>query len=366
LYEQKLSYEGLPMADAKILNGTVDAYGYAKNSFSPSPAKKYALEVCDSKVKYACHWFYDITFPCTAINFVSKNLSSVELIIRRPDKKLAVGETVKLYAKQVNVDGNSVIDRSRLMASLKIPTSGLLTLYLSPVDSQNEKVSYYAVMTGNKKQELSMEIDPVPGEKTQLEYIQQATALAPYQIDPPAGLRGRILLQVEAHGEAWYVNPADNKRYYLGTPDQALIAMRRLSIGARRSDLNKIAVAVGLAGDISADSDNDGLPDALEKALDTNPNLADSDTDGYDDYSEVSGGYSPIGNGSWGLNTKFSIAQAGRILLQVDGHGEAWYVFPVNNKRYFLGRPATALAVMRELGLGITNKNLNAIPVGTF
>lgn len=28
-------------------------------------------------------------------------------------------------------------------------------------------------------------------------------------------MKGRILLQVESHGEAWYVNPKDEKRYYM-------------------------------------------------------------------------------------------------------------------------------------------------------
>ncbi|MDP3889070.1 MAG: hypothetical protein Q8Q25_00815, partial [bacterium] len=48
----------------------------------------------------------------------------------------------------------------------------------------------------------------------------------------------------------------------------------------------------------------------------------------------------------------------GRILLQVEGHGEAWYVNPANQKRYYLGRPDDAFKVMRTLGVGITNENL--------
>jgi len=35
-------------------------------------------------------------------------------------------------------------------------------------------------------------------------------------------LKGRILLQVESYGEAWYVNPADGRRYYLADGQAAL------------------------------------------------------------------------------------------------------------------------------------------------
>ena len=54
---------------------------------------------------------------------------------------------------------------------------------------------------------------------------------------------------------------------------------------------------------------------------------------------------------------------SGRILLQVEEKGEAWYVFPSDNKRYFLGRPEDAFDLMRNLGIGISNENLAKIPV---
>ena len=37
----------------------------------------------------------------------------------------------------------------------------------------------------------------------------------------PEKMKGRILLQVQGHGEAWYVSPQDKKRYYLGRPNEA-------------------------------------------------------------------------------------------------------------------------------------------------
>src|SRR3989339_695363 len=55
----------------------------------------------------------------------------------------------------------------------------------------------------------------------------------------------------------------------------------------------------------------------------------------------------------------------GKIVLQVESHGEAYYVYPDNLKRYFLGRPQNAFDIMRALGLGITNANLAKIPKNT-
>lgn len=113
-------------------------------------------------------------------------------------------------------------------------------------------------------------------------------------------LRGRILLQVESHGEAWYINPVDSKRYFLGKPEDAFNLMRTLGLGVSNVDFAKF------------------------------------------------NGFSPR-------------SLAGRILLKVQDKGQAYYVNPVNLKLYYLGRPADAFAVMRNLGLGITNSNLEKI-----
>src|SRR6056297_3546818 len=53
----------------------------------------------------------------------------------------------------------------------------------------------------------------------------------------------------------------------------------------------------------------------------------------------------------------------GKILLQVEQNGEAYYVNPINKTIHSLGRPADAFSVMREQGVGITNSDLNKIPV---
>ena len=183
------------------------------------------------------------------------------------------------------------------------------------------------------------------------------------QIGIAARLSGKILLQVENKGEAWYVNPSDQRRYYMGSPADAFNLMRSAGIGITDANLNKIRVAdLNLAA--SLDSDGDGLSDAIESAFGTNPNNKDTDGDGFDDKTEILAGYNPLGSGSLPLDANFAKAQAGRIFLQVEKKGEAWYVNPDNNLRYYLGSPADAFAVMRSLGLGITNNDLGKIIVG--
>jgi len=125
----------------------------------------------------------------------------------------------------------------------------------------------------------------------------------------PLGTRlsGKILLQVEDHGKAWYVSADnDNQRIYLGSPAEAHCLMKTLGLGISNNDLNRYL------------NDNDN---------------------------------------------NFPTRLSGKILLAVEQHGEAYYINPDNLKGYYLGRPIDALKLMRELSLGITNTNLNTIPV---
>lgn len=173
---------------------------------------------------------------------------------------------------------------------------------------------------------------------------------------------GRILLQVESEGEGWYVNPEDKKRYYLGRPDDAFSIMRTLGQGISNRNLRKIPVAVsGVSGN---DSDGDGLPDVLETTLGTDPNKKDTDEDGFIDKEELESNYNPRGEGKLPIDRDFVNNNQGRIFLQVENNGEAWYINPKNHKRYFLGKPRDAFNIMRNLGLGIKNEHLQEIPVG--
>lgn len=176
-------------------------------------------------------------------------------------------------------------------------------------------------------------------------------------------LAGRILLQVESHGEAWYVNPANLTRYYLGKPEDAYSIMREQGQGITNANLKKIPVALELLN--GQDTDGDKLPDNLEIALGTNPGVINTDSDGFNDYDEVSKNFNPTGAGNQPIDNNFSSKVKGKIFLQVESHGEAWYVNPVNLTRYYLGTAQDAFNVMRALGLGITNADLENITAMT-
>ena len=172
-------------------------------------------------------------------------------------------------------------------------------------------------------------------------------------------LKGKIILKVETNGEAFYIHPTSKKMYYLGRPDDAFAIMREHGVGITNANLSKIPV--GLNNLTGSDADFDGLPDLLEDAIGTNKNNSDSDGDGYNDKSELSENYNPNGSGKLNLDNNFSGAQKGKIFLQVERNGEAWYVNPADGKRYFLGRPTDAFQVMRNLGLGISNINFDKL-----
>ncbi|MEK7122927.1 MAG: hypothetical protein AAB855_03665 [Patescibacteria group bacterium] len=123
-------------------------------------------------------------------------------------------------------------------------------------------------------------------------------------------LSGRILLQVERNGEGWYVEPSADSRAFLGRPADAFRIMRELGLGITNGDLDRIATSG-------------------EKTV---------------------------------SNPSFTERLAGKILLQVQANGEAWYVDPIELKRTYLGRPADAFSIMRSKGLGISNADLEKIP----
>lgn len=122
-------------------------------------------------------------------------------------------------------------------------------------------------------------------------------------------LSGRILLQVEQNGEAWYIYPSDLRRYYLGRPYDAWNAMRSLGLGITNADLERI----------------------------------------------------PTNNDSWDGPADLIERLKGYILLQVEENGEGWYINPVNGKRYYLGRPDDAFQIMQDLGLGATTSDIFTI-----
>lgn len=174
-------------------------------------------------------------------------------------------------------------------------------------------------------------------------------------------LSGKILLAVEDGGKAYYVDSKSLQKYYLADGNAAYGALKKFGVGITNVNLNKIPVGVEDRV-LGVDSDNDGLDDKTEAALGTDINKADTDGDGYKDGEEVKNGYNPKGAGKSNSSSAFTKGLEGKILLQVEGNGEAWYVY--NSKRYYLADGEAAYKIMKFLSLGITNSDLSQIKEG--
>lgn len=124
----------------------------------------------------------------------------------------------------------------------------------------------------------------------------------------------------------------------------------KLGTGITNKDLSRLPVAdSGLNN--GKDGDSDGLSDEVEAAIGSNKDKKDTDGDGFSDKDEFIRGYNYLGSGSLPIDAAFAHNYRGRMLLQVQAHGEAWYINPADNKRYFLGKPAEAFKAMSSLGL---------------
>ncbi len=177
-------------------------------------------------------------------------------------------------------------------------------------------------------------------------------------------LKGYILLQVESHGEAWYVIPTEQKKVYMKDGSVAYQIMREVSLGITNANLVKIPVGIEARFN-DQDTDQDGLADRLEEGLDTNPNNPDTDNDGFKDGDEIKSGYNPLNKNKLVYDTALVNRLKGYILLQTEKQGQAWYLNPKDGKRYYMRDGEAAYKIMRYLSLGITNTNLNLIPNST-
>jgi len=183
-------------------------------------------------------------------------------------------------------------------------------------------------------------------------------------------LLGKILLQVESLGEAYYLDPITKLRYYLQNGESAYESLSIFGLGITNNDLSQIPIGLEPRAEL-VDTDGDGLDDQLEDGIGTDKHNPDTDNDGFNDGEEVKNGFNPISASTNGaspllINKALVNRLKGRIVLQVENHGEAWYINPTDNKRYYMKDGNLAYQIMRFLSLGITNEDLRQIGVGSL
>jgi hypothetical protein len=172
-------------------------------------------------------------------------------------------------------------------------------------------------------------------------------------------LKGRIILRVEGNGEAFYVSPSERTVYYLGNSVNALQTLQWLGVGASNSTLRK--AKLGIINMYGNDSDRDGLADNYEYSIGTDRNNFNTDRDVYSDYAEITTGYNPVGPGKLPIDYAFTRKYSGRVLIQVQSLGEAWYINPTDQKRYLLSNEYEMHDVIKKFGIGISNYNFSRL-----
>jgi len=266
----------------------------------------------------------------------------------------SVPGTFKVAATHTSVKSIGIRQNKKIIVCAENITPGASFVSL-PLEAGEYFVEPFSTKNCQGEVISPISIDPLEEEKvtSQLEVKEIKNS------DFYNRLKGNILLKVEDAGKAYYVHPSSNKSYYLGKPADAFTVMREQGVGISNINIKKIPVGIGeLSG---LDTDGDGLSDIFEDALGTDKTKVDSDGDGYTDKIEIMNGYNPLGTGKSVTDSGFSNNQKGRIVIQVEGKGEAWYINPDNNRRYFLGRPADAFEIMKKAGMGISNKDFNTL-----
>ncbi|MDP2944400.1 MAG: hypothetical protein Q8N57_02375 [bacterium] len=345
VYTQTTDANGLPTAGTKITSGTIDSGGRAAVSLKPDTTKVYALKVWDKKSDLGEFWFFDaLKFTCGADKTIAKTAPALKIILRDGQGNLKRNYSFSLSVQQYDADNNPIIQNNGLIANLTTDAGGQALVYVAPYNpyrrnqtgryvlsaknaSGTTVILYNIVVSSDKDTTFEARLkENAPSTSSSSSSASASSASSSNSSanssssssnssasSNPAStvssfaksLSGRILLQVQDKGQAWYVNPIDGKKYSLGKPQDAYNLMRRFGLGISNNNLT-----------------------ALEK----NPS-------------------------AWKK-------LAGRILIKTEDNGKAYYFDPLKLKLYYLGRPADAYNVIRSRGLGISDANLNKITTG--
>ena len=276
------------------------------------PAGTYMLGVSDDLKRESV--FKNVVVGSNTLNreFV---LNTINFSLSATGDDAVRDATIKLYTL---TGSGSVYYQDEEIANVRLNSSKTATLNLangpylalySGKDKQEYGYPFYAA--GGRTQNINIQltskylISSGQSFKLVVPADQSSSFSGPAAGSLSASVKGRILLQVQDKGQAWYVNPVDGKRYYLGRPADAFSVMQRLGLGISNDNFSE---------------------------LQENP-------------------------AAWRR-------LAGRILIKTEDKGKAYYFDPLSLDLHYLGRPQDAFNVMRQLGLGITNANLGQISSG--
>jgi len=187
----------------------------------------------------------------------------------------------------------------------------------------------------------------VPGETENSEQAASSTSVLLNDSERYQSLKGSIIMRGTA-APAWYV--ALSKPELIPFLDKAA-SFRDLQNSASLVEkyvLNYIPVGIIKGG--QKDSDADGLPDALELAMGTNPDNFDTDLDAYSDLYEIENGFSPFVPGTVSMtNYEYAGSFTGQILWAKEDKANYWYVSPKDSKRYLICRDCNIDETFMEL-----------------
>lgn len=131
--------------------------------------------------------------------------------------------------------------------------------------------------------------------------------------------KGYVMLKAEDQGQLYYISPVSKKAYYIVIPKHTMQIIKGTGIGITNKDLEKIPVGGSCP-----------------------PNIPRCDKPERHDQN-------------------YANKYKGYIFLQVEENGEAWYVYPKDGKRYYLGTPEEAYNIFADMAIGITNKDFDSL-----
>ncbi len=223
---------------------------------------------------------------------------------------------------------------------------GMLAVVVKFYSSNNKILLEMANVRGDlteKKEELSAVRQEIEEKKKEYEELRSKLEKENKDLTRELALESEKLTIKTSD----YAKELRKKEEYKSEYDQCLLdysllsdnyknLIDSISIGVSDADLNKILVA-DFNLKTATDTDSDGLSDMIEKSLGTDDNLMDTDSDGYSDKAEILSGFNPNGAGNMPIDNNFAANNKGRVFIQVENDGQAWFVGK-DLKRYFLGK----------------------------